>query len=176
MPECIEGYYIESAEGLLFAVKGAVHPPEVVTAYMRYVPDPKGERRRGRRRYRRLYGFEEQEQLLRENCPACLFFDPVFGERLQGLPRDHIVRYYDPCLKLACLRENKSRGGLGALEEKAVDFAVLLAERSGVLIRSIGISGSILVDLHTPDSDIDLVVYGSENCLGGTEGPVGPAD
>jgi hypothetical protein len=28
-----------------------------------------------------------------------------------------------------------------------------------------GISGSLLVKLHIPDSDIDPVVYGSENCL-----------
>jgi len=157
----IEGYYVESTEGLLFAVKGLVHPPGAVVAYLRYAPDPDGERRREGIPYRRLYHFEEQEKLLRERCPACLFDDPVFGEQLQGVPRERIRQVYDPCLKLAELRR---REGLDELEEKAVEFADLLAGRAKVPESSLGISGSILVGLHTPRSDLDAVVYGSENC------------
>jgi predicted nucleotidyltransferase len=161
MKPMIEGYYVESIEGLLFAVKGLVHPPQAVVAYLRYAPDPEGERRREGLPYRRLYHFEEQEKLLRERCPACLFDDPVFGERLQGVPRERIRQVYDPCLKLAGFRQ---REGLDELEEKAIVFADLLAGRAKVPENSIGISGSILVGLHTPRSDVDLVVYGSENC------------
>jgi predicted nucleotidyltransferase len=157
----IEGYYVESTDGLLFAVKGLVHPPEAVVAYLRYAPDPNGERRREGLPYRRLYHFEEQEKLLRERCPACLFDDPVFGARLQGVSRERIRQVHDPCLKLADLRQ---REGLDELEEKAVGFADLLAGRAKVPEMSIGISGSILVGLHTPRSDLDAVVYGSENC------------
>lgn len=157
----IEGYYVESTDGLLFAVKGLIHPPEAVVAYLRYAPAPDGEREREGLLYRRLYHFEEQEGLLRERCPACLFDDPVFGARLQGVPRERIRRVYDPCLKLAELRR---KHGLDELEEKAIEFADLLAGRAKVPERSIGISGSILVDLHTPRSDVDIVVYGSERC------------
>jgi len=161
MEPIIEGYYVESTEGLLFAVKGLVHPPEAVVAYLRYAPDPDGERERDGVRYRRLYRFEEQEELLRERCPACLFFDPVFGEQLQGVPKERIGLVYDPCLKLAELHR---RGDLDELEEKAVEFADLLAERAGMPEESMGVSGSILVGLHTPRSDVDIVVYGSEHC------------
>jgi predicted nucleotidyltransferase len=157
----IEGYYVESTDGLLFAVKGLVHPPEAMVAYLRYAPDPNGERRREGLPYRRLYHFGEQEELLRERCPSCLFFDPIFDEQLQGVHRKCIKRVYDPCLKLADLRQ---REGLDQLEEKAVEFADLLAGRAKVPERSIGISGSILVGLHTPRSDLDVVVYGSEHC------------
>ncbi|RLC80323.1 MAG: hypothetical protein DRI61_06030 [Chloroflexi bacterium] len=161
MPDLAEGYYVESAEGLLFAVKGLIHPPGAVVAYLRYVPDPGGKRERRGIRYRRLYHFGEQEELLREKCPDCLFFDPVFGGTLQGVPRERIKQVYDPCLRLAELRQGKSLDGL---EEKAVEFANLLAEKAGVSEECIGISGSILVNLHTSGSDIDLVVYGVENC------------
>jgi len=161
MRPIIEGYYIESNDGLFFAVKGLIHPPGAVVAYLRYAPDPDGERRRGDIRYRRLYQFEEQEELLQKRCPACLFFAPVFGERLQGVPRERIRLVYDPCLKLAELRQ---REGLDELEEKAVEFADLLVGRAKVPESSIGISGSILVGLHTPRSDVDVVVYGSEQC------------
>lgn len=161
MRPVIEGYYVESTDGLIFAVKGLLHPPEAVVAYLRYAPDPDGERRRGDIGYRRLYHFEEQEELLLERRPACLFFDPVFGEQLQGVPKERIGLVYDPCLKLAELRW---REGLDELEEKAVEFAGLLRERAGVLEESVGVSGSILVGLHTPRSDVDIVVYGSEHC------------
>ena len=161
MEAVIEGYYVESTKGLLFAVKGLVHPPEAVVAYLRYVPDPDGEREREGVRYRRLYSFAEQEETLRRRCPACLFDDPVFGEHLQGVPKGRVKRVYDPCLRLAELRQKR---GPDELEERAVEFASLLAERAGVPGGCIGVSGSILVGLHTPRSDIDLAVYGSENC------------
>ena len=161
MRSVIEGYYVESTDGLLFAVKGLVHPPEAVVAYLRYAPDSDGERKRDGVRYRRLYKFEEQEELLRKEYPSYLFDDPVFGERLQGVPKERIRLIYDPCLKLAELRRQE---GLDELEEKAVEFADLLVGRAGVPESSIGISGSILVGLHTPRSDVDAVVYGSEHC------------
>ena len=161
MEAVIEGYYVESTKGLLFAVKGLVHPPEAVVAYLRYVPDPDGEREREGVRYRRLYSFAEQEETLRRRCPACLFDDPVFGEHLQGVPKGRVKRVYDPCLRLAELRQKRDRD---ELEERAVEFASLLAERAGVPGGCIGVSGSILVGLHTPRSDIDLAVYGSANC------------
>ncbi len=161
MRPMIEGYYVKSIEGLLFAVKGLIHPPEVVVAYLRYAPDPDGERERDDTRYRRLYYFEEQEELLRKRYPLYLFFDPVFGEQLQGVPKERIRLVYDPCLKLADLRR---REGLDELEAKAVEFADLLVGRAKVLERSMGVSGSILVGLHTPRSDVDIVVYDSEHC------------
>lgn len=157
----IEGCYIESTEGLLFTVKGLVHPPGVVVAYLRYAPDNSGERERVGIRYRKLYHFEEQEELLRERCPAYLFFDPVFGERLQGVPREHIKQVYDPCWKLDELR---GRENLNEVEKNALDFAEILRDRSGISKSYLGISGSILLGLDTPQSDIDIIVYGVENC------------
>ncbi len=157
----IEGYYVESTDGLFFAVKGSIHPPEAVVAYLRYAPDPHGARAREGLPYRRLYHFEEQEELLRARYPSYLFEDSVFGTQLQGVPEERVRRIHDPCQKLAELRR---REGRDELEEKTVGFADLLAGRAKAPESSIGISGSILVGLHTPRSDLDAVVYGSENC------------
>lgn len=161
MRPVIEGYYVESTDGLLFAVKGVIHPPGSVVAYLRYAPDPDGEREREGLPYRRLYHFEEQEELLRERYPCYLFEDSVFGTQLQGVPKERVRLIHDPCLKLAELRRQEDRD---ELEEKAVGFADLLVGRAKVPESSIGISGSILVGLHTPRSDLDAVVYGSECC------------
>jgi predicted nucleotidyltransferase len=157
----IEGYYIESTDGLFFAVKGLIHPPEAVVAYLRYAPDPNGARAREGLPYRRLYQFVEQEELLRARYPSYLFEDSVFGTQLQGVPKKRVRRIHDPCQKLAELRRQESRD---ELEDKAVAFADLLAGRAKVPEWSIGISGSILVGLHTPYSDLDAVVYGSDHC------------
>jgi len=157
----IEGYYVESTDGLLFAVKGLIHPPDAVVAYLRYAPDPNGARAREGLPYRRLYHFEEQEELLRERYPSYLFEDSVFGTQLQGVPNERARLIHDPCQKLAELRR---REGRDELEEQAIVFADLLAGRAKVPESSIGISGSLLVGLHTPCSDLDAVVYGSENC------------
>ena len=34
----LEGYAVETVEKLIFAVKGLVHPPDRLIAYMRYLP------------------------------------------------------------------------------------------------------------------------------------------
>jgi len=164
----IEGYYVESTDGLFFAVKGLVHPPEAVVAYLRYAPDPDGERKREGLPYRRLYHFEEQEELLRGRYPFYLFEDPVFGAQLQGVPKERVRRIHNPCQKLAELRR---REGRDELEEKAVRFADLLADRAKVPERSIGISGSILVGLHTPLPPAPLPPK-----VGGIEGGGGPRE
>jgi predicted nucleotidyltransferase len=50
-----EGHYLETRDGLFFAVKGAVHPPTRFVACLRYAPDPiRGDREKDGRRYRRL--------------------------------------------------------------------------------------------------------------------------
>ena len=54
----IEGDYVETLEGLLFAVKGLHHPEGLVIAYLRYIPDFNGDREGDSRRYRRIYDLE----------------------------------------------------------------------------------------------------------------------
>jgi len=37
-----EGDFLETLEGLIFDVKGLLHPDARVIAYLRYLPDPHG--------------------------------------------------------------------------------------------------------------------------------------
>jgi len=154
-----EGFALETQEGLIFTVKGLVHPPDAVIAYLRYVPSPRGERVREGVGYRRVYHFDEQVRILEELFPEYLFFDPVFGTRLQGVSHARVRRVYDPRHKLAELRQ---RGAGDQVEEAALRFTALLRRTAGVPATSLGVSGSVLVGLHTPASDLDLVVYGVE--------------
>ncbi|MCX8204437.1 MAG: hypothetical protein N3H31_02150 [Candidatus Nezhaarchaeota archaeon] len=159
----IEGYYVETAEGLIFTVKGHVHPPGAVIAFLRYLPSPSGERVRGGRRYSRLYSFDEQFSVLRQRYPQYVFFDEVFDEEVQGVPLHKISRVYSP--REAVVKMAASRSELTLLEREALDFVELLSREANVPLSSLGISGSILVGLFTEASDIDVVVYGKRSCV-----------
>jgi predicted nucleotidyltransferase len=160
MRPIIEGFAIETVEGLIFTVKGLLHPPDRVIAYLRYLPDPQGDRLRDGSPYRRVYHFEEQEQLLGSRYPDYLGRDPVLGIRVQGVPRSRIRRVHDPCAYLEHLRR---RGPADRAEADAWELVSLLQETTAVPWDDLGVSGSLMLSTHRPDSDIDLLVYGEES-------------
>jgi len=156
----IEGFFIETLEGLIFDVKGLLHPPDRIIAYVRYIPNTKGDRvsRRGIR-YRKIYSLLDREKFLEKKYPYYIYYDPIFGRRLQGVPLGSIRYIYDPIERLKELMHSKS---LDPLEKAAVELVEEVAERAGISRSTIGITGSILVGLHSSTSDIDLVVYGEK--------------
>jgi predicted nucleotidyltransferase len=161
LTDVIESHYLETHEGLFFAVKGLVHPPDRFFAILRYAPDESGDRWKAGQRYRRLYHFAEQEQFLRARYPHYLAFDPVCQAVLQSVPHACIRRVYDPRRRLQELAQQEHRDGV---EEDALAFARLLQEEAAVPWTALGVSGSLLLGLHTPQSDLDISVYGSQNC------------
>jgi predicted nucleotidyltransferase len=156
-----EGDLIETVEGLIFDVKGLIHPSNRVIAFVRYFPDEKGERRRNGATYAKIYSLPERYALSRKRFPQYLVYDGVFDDTLCEVPIWDVKRLHRPVEKLQELRSSRV---LDSLERKALQLAELLKEEANVPCRSIGISGSILTGLHMANSDIDLIVYGSQNC------------
>jgi predicted nucleotidyltransferase len=160
--EVIESFYLETREGLFFAVKGFEHPPDRWIGVVRYAPDQgRGDRRKNGRCYRRLYSFAEQEQLIRPDFPQYLAFDPVFQTTLQSVPRSSVHRIYEPRRRLRALAQMGLRDGL---EEEAAAFTSVLQSEAEVPQSCLGITGSLLLGLHTGHSDLDIAVFGAQTC------------
>jgi predicted nucleotidyltransferase len=157
----IEGFLIESVEGVIFDVKGLVHPPDKVVAFPRFIPDKKGSRIRRGVKYSKVYGISERFNFLEENFPEYVVYDRVFDDKLCEVPLDRIRKVYNPISFLERLRKSRS---LDELEKAALQCVELLKEEASVPWNRLGVSGSVLAGLHTAKSDIDPVVYGVENC------------
>jgi predicted nucleotidyltransferase len=156
-----EGDLIETSEGLIFDVKGLVHPHDRIVAFLRFHPNENGDRKRNALTYRKVYSLSERYSLLREKFPTYLVRDPVFDETLCEVPFNKVKKHFDPAKKLQQMRNSKT---LDAVEKKALQLTELLKQNSNIPWSTIGISGSILAGLHKTDSDIDPIVYGSPNC------------
>ncbi|MEM3726584.1 MAG: nucleotidyltransferase domain-containing protein [Candidatus Bathyarchaeia archaeon] len=75
-------------------------------------------------------------------------------------PLNSIKEVYVPreCLKLIAKRKRKD-----GLQKLALEFINLLSSESNIPLEDFGVHGSIALNMHTIESDIDLVVYGSRN-------------
>jgi hypothetical protein len=157
----VEGDLILTKCGSIFDVKGLIHPTSRIIAFVRYFPTEEGGREKDGVTYGKVYSLSERYALLRKRFPQYLIYDPVFDETLCEVPARDVKKHYMPVEKLRELRASRA---LDELENQVLQLAELVKERTNIPWSSIGISGSILVGLHTASSDIDLVVYGSENC------------
>ncbi|MEM2098132.1 MAG: hypothetical protein QXU99_00085 [Candidatus Bathyarchaeia archaeon] len=156
-----EGELIKTWDNVIFDVKGLVHPSNRIIAFPRFIPSAEGNRKRGKALYGKVYSLSERFKFLQQNAPDLIVHDAVFDEVLCEVPVEAIARHFLPVEKLKQLRAAKR---LSNLERKAVSLAETLKETAGIPWSTIGISGSLLVGLHTLQSDIDPVVYGASEC------------
>jgi len=154
-----EGDFVETSDGLFFDVKGLLHPPDRIVAYLRYYPDNRGTRLRDDVRYAKIYNLSGRRSLLKRKWPEYLYYDEVQGRELQGVPRNKIRNLYNPPKKPMAFLRSRQRD---PLETNAIRLIQVLSHESRLPSASFGISGSLLVGLHRPGSDIDVVAYGAE--------------
>ena len=153
-----EGDFVETSEHLIFDVKGLIHPPDRIISFLRYVPASEGDRERNGVHYRKIYDLERRWDYLRKHYPEYVHFDDFLGRELQSVPLNKLSVHHEPKKKLKALLKNGVRD---QVERDAVELAEYLAGKARISTDDFGISGSLLVGLQRPDSDIDPVVYGS---------------
>ncbi len=158
--------YVETVEGLFFTVVGNVHPPSRVIAYLKYVPSPDGKWGR-ERRFKRALPYYTVPMLLdtmgylRQSYPHYVAFFEELGVEMSAVPLSMVSRHYRPEERLREMIE----GPRDELESEAVELAEVIAGEAGISVNDLGVTGSILIKIHQPFSDIDLVVYGRESAL-----------
>ena len=163
-------------EGFIFYVFGYEHPENRVFAFLKYIPSNLVHHFHIRflkqkwnlenielSRPEKLYTVQNYQKFLetfRKNFPHYLYCCPFRGKEVLSVPLNQIKKVYLPgeCLQAIFKKENKD-----AIENETVELVSLLSEKSQVPIHDFGIHGSVGLNMHSKHSDIDLVVYGSEN-------------
>jgi predicted nucleotidyltransferase len=157
----LEGDLILIRDGSIFDVKGLIHPPSKVVAFPRFILDSSGDREHRGCKYRKIYNISARFEFLEQNFPQFIVYDSVFDEKLCEVPMEKVKNQYKPANRL---RELRHCTRLDDLEKDALNFVEILKGYGNIPWTTIGISGSLLVKLHKPDSDIDPIIYGSKNC------------
>ncbi|MDM7911547.1 MAG: nucleotidyltransferase domain-containing protein [Methanotrichaceae archaeon] len=136
--------FFETIDGWIFAVADYSHP-EGIRSLLRYVPDPAGEREAGNVggiRYRKM-DFDPSFEFLKKARPG-------YVKDLHVVPEADVVRFFRPADGLRSV----------AAKDARVNRIAMLLANAGVPWEEMGITGSMLIGLHSPSSDIDFVVYG----------------
>ncbi len=160
--------FLRTTEGFLFCVVGPFHPPNRAISYVKYVPAKRGKWGRGKRRYRRAMQVYTISSLLNtfnrleKRHPHYLFYSPFYNILMTAVPIEYITRHYKPEEKLSRIFQISRPDGL---QKKLKQIVSLLSKKSGVPQESFGVTGSILLHIHQPFSDLDVTIYGLKNSL-----------
>ena len=171
-----DGETLLTKEGFIFYVFGYEHPDNRVFAFLKYIPSNlahhfpirflKQKWKLGDlelSRPEKLYTAQNYQKFLetfRSSFPHYLYCCPFRGKEVLSVPLDHIERVYLPG---ECLQEIFKKEKKDGLQEETVELVSLLSAESQVPIQDFGIHGSVGLNMHSEYSDIDLVVYGSQN-------------
>ncbi|MFV1966477.1 MAG: hypothetical protein ACC628_13720, partial [Pirellulaceae bacterium] len=138
--------FVETAEGLFFAVLASDLDKQRLPGFLRYV--------RTGNSLRKL-ATEEANQLLESSYPEYLYYSSLRDVRLHGVPPNRIRRHHSARRRAnEILRSNVHQ----SIETKTRRIIELLVH-SGVDAGQIGLSGSLAIGAHHAHSDIDLVIY-----------------
>ncbi len=96
----------------------------------------------------------------RKNFPDYLYFCLFRNKELISVPIKNIAQVFVPkdCLQVILKMEKHDR-----IQAMAVELITMLSKESGVALSYFGMHGSIALNMHSEESDIDFVVYGSSN-------------
>ncbi|MFA5923324.1 MAG: hypothetical protein WC856_18885 [Methylococcaceae bacterium] len=139
--------FIETAEGLIFAVVGQGTEYGKVLCFLRYVKDNPGWKK---------VTTELANAFLKQYHPDYLHYSPNLDAHLHAVAIERIVKHHQPKQRLQQIMQTNRQD---AIERDLFQLCDLL-QQYGLDLAQIGITGSILVGVQKQSSDIDLVCYG----------------
>ncbi len=171
-----DGDTLITKDNFIFYTFGYEHPKERVFSFLKYIPSNLKAHFKLRflkkhwklgavelLRPEKLYTLQNYQRILetfRKHFPHYVYFCPLRKKEIVNVPRQLIRKVYVPGESLQTLVERKRKD---RLQKLALELTTFLSDESGVPFEDFGIHGSVGLSMHTVESDIDLVVYGSEN-------------
>lgn len=172
----LDGDTIMTQEGFLLNVFGYEHPKGRVFSFLKYIPSTFKDlfnirllertwRYGGIELFRaeKLYTAKNYKKFLevfKENFPDYVYFCPFRKKEIISTPITHVKEVFVPRECLQALLKTKCRD---KLQNLTLNFIALVSEASGVPLDDFGVHGSIALNMHSEESDIDIVIYGGEN-------------
>jgi len=172
----MDGDTFVTKDGFIMNTFGYEHPEDRVFAFLKYIPAKYKElfnvemlertwKFGGNQLFRaeKLYTAKNYQAFIeafRENFPDYLYFCPYRNKELITAPYELIRQVFVPKDRLVWLKNLLKRD---KLQQMALDLIGLISKESGVALSDLGVHGSIALQMHAPESDIDFVVYGTEN-------------
>ena len=176
----MDGDTFVTTDGFIMNTFGYEHPDDRVLAFLKYIPaqykalfDVQMLTRTWRFganpltsqlfRAEKLYTAKNYQTFIeafRKAFPDYLFYDKTRSKELITAPLDKIQQVFVPKDRLVWLQNLPNPDGIQQMSLEIVD---LVSKESGVAHKDLGIHGSIALDMHSPESDIDFVVYGTDN-------------
>ncbi|HOI39667.1 MAG TPA: nucleotidyltransferase domain-containing protein [Methanobacterium sp.] len=152
--------FIHTQDDLFFATTTYLHPNNRILSFLRYIPDPKGDRSLNGSRYSKVDS-KQAYDFLNDSFPEYLFDCEVTGVEMMGVPAGKVKEILSPVERL---KEIMNHPSPDELLLKVIKVANVFQEEAGIDQKHLGISGSVLPGLYDPQvSDIDFVVYGLKN-------------
>ncbi len=141
--------FIQTQEGLLFAVVCAEPQDGKVGCFLRYMPTENGWQK---------VNTDEANRLLKQRYRHYCYTSAQFDATFHGVATDAIISHYQPENRLKQLLKLDPADDI---EQKLHKLVAILA-RYGACKDSLGVTGSMLINQQWSHSDIDLVVYGRD--------------
>jgi predicted nucleotidyltransferase len=138
--------FIETAEGLVFAVVAAGYEGDTVRCFLRYIQDESGFTK---------VDTAAANQYLASYQPQYLFYSTELAAQLHGVSRAAIVKHHQPVETLAQLVARPPSDAVVADVQQLCEQL----QQAGFDWRVLGITGSLLLGAQQAASDIDLVCY-----------------
>jgi predicted nucleotidyltransferase len=151
--------FIYTKDELFFATTSYLHPDDKILSFLRYIPDPNGERSRNGQRYSKVDSNQAYE-FLGDFHPDYLF-DSDKDLKMMGVPNNKVKELLRPEERLIEIISDDQNN---KLLKKVVKLADTFNDHASIPFSKMGVSGSILPGLYDPEvSDIDFVIFGLKN-------------
>jgi len=172
----MDGDTFVTKDGFILNTFGYEHPDDRVFAFLKYIPAKfkdlfnvemlertwtfgKNQLFRAEKLYT-AKNYQTFIEAFRKNFPDYLYYDSFRNKELITAPFEQIEQVFVPKDRLTWLQSLPKRD---KLQQMALELIQLISKESNVLLTDFGIHGSIALDMHAPESDIDFVIYGTEN-------------